>query len=959
MLSHALVLFKQRYLGKFKILNMALSTILIPFSTWLLGKISDKGFDVISDKLISSDKINIKFNTAIENVSKELGSKYPEILGHSIVTFFKKEIILNELVKLIFTFSKIDVTVISNSFDVDTLPLNFIEEFIEKLKIELLKDRDFEEIFVNKELFILIQSLDNNIEQIEKNSNLAKSEIITLRTLLEQRLGPLFSINHFIFNYTESAIRNLSQINFIGLGLDISVKRERKNIGDVFVKPNFKLGNKKIINKKSILNSYENIDNDIISYNDLFNYSDKIIILGNPGSGKSILVKSIICNILEKNDQFTNKDILNALPFRIELRKYLSFKKQHRGNILKYLNSLIEEEYGINNITESILDKILLENISITFFDGLDEIFKIQDKIEIRNDIENFHTSYRNAKSLTTSRIIGYEEAKLNPEEFCELNILNFDKNQIEEYLNKWYDKEEPDVIIRDRETKDFLEKKGAIDDELISNPLLLSLIVILYRNVLKLPESKLEIYQSCTKTLVDKWDSIKGLEIDLDPNIYKNKEKIFAELAYWQYEQLSGDEVNITYDKALKTVSNTLENKLKLTDEFNSDDQAQNFMEYAQKRSIYFDNNFTHKTFLEYYTAYWIFSNIEKKNKTEDRNEIISTYISNPFWHIVIELLLNMIDNDQADNEIIDGIVYGFSLKSEAVPFALTSMYSLKNISIDSNIIIINKAIEIIIENYSIVENDHARDNLQSKIFDALSYLFNNIEKSRNLICNRLFEISQKKGCTTSSSIILSFYFELEFFGYKNHLDLELLEVENLKEEINKNEYLYIMNTFCINNSKEEVSFFPVIETFVTNFGIESLFKQYSAVFRTFSLSGFFYFYLFNQLEEKNLNTISKNLNWLINQGLNLNQVFNYIFDRDRIINKFSAKQTKVLLEKHEIETNSSVSKIILLLIFTTMNNNDGIGEIKSFAKKSRNKTTLNKLLSLDQKQRLEFIDK
>ena len=141
--------------------------------------------------------------------------------------------------------------------------------------------------------------------------------------------------------------------------------------------------------------------------------------------------------------------------------------------------------------------------------------------------------------------------------------------------------------------------------------------------------------------------------------------------MAFWQYETLISPNTEVTYHKARIVVSESLIKK-KVADDDNSLQIAEIFLNYAQKRSIYFDNNFTHKTFLEYYTAYWLYSNIEKKHLINERNNYISKYISNPFWFIVLELLLNLIDKDQPDTDILDDIISQHISNKNSFPFLL-----------------------------------------------------------------------------------------------------------------------------------------------------------------------------------------------------------------------------------------------------------------------------------------------
>lgn len=936
---------------------MVFESTFISLGTWLLGKIADKGFEKLSSDLYESDNINKKFYKAVEKTSNSLSRKYPEVLGNSILLFFKSEAIFGELIKLLFKNAVVNIEVISNVFDQNTLPSNFIYEFISELKLELSMDRELNTIISDNEIYILICGLQQDVEIIAKNSILTKDQLHSIKNILEQRIGNQFSAEDFLNKYKSNAINNLSQVNFIGLGVDISIKRKRKKLQDVFVQPNFILSDDNYLGKNVDEVFHDNSDT-FFAFKDLFTHSTNLVVLGNPGSGKSVLVKSIICNILEGNSEFVNEDIISTLPFRIELRKYLAFKKNNRGNILKYLSSLLEEEYAISNITPTILDNLIKTTNSIFFFDGLDEIFKIEDKIEIRNDIENFHSTYTSAKSLTTSRIIGYDEARLNTEYFCEINILNFDDNQITEYLYKWYEKEEDVKEIRDREIEGFLEKIHEIDDELVSNPLLLSLIVIIYRNTLKLPESKLEIYQSCTKTLVEKWDASKGLNVDLDPLIYKNKEKILADLAYWQYVQLSGEEIEITFDKALFTVIKTIEDKLKIEDRYDSIILAESFMEYAQKRSIYFDNNFTHKTFLEYFTAYWIYSNVEKKNKTDIRNEIISQYIDNPFWHIVLELLLNMIDNDQADCEIMDDLMTEQLNQKDSFPFMLSTINSFKNVSQQCLRNVIYSSIDFLIHNYvPKIDFDIENENLQSKIYELIKELYRD-PKIKILIQTKLIEIENK--FPELADIFYSFYFEIDMMSHFNFENKNTFSLANEKlfiDTVNKNPYLFIAHIYTFNEANNNDNYMSIIKRFINSFGADAIFQKNDAVFDRYYIGAFVSFYFDNQA--KNIKTINDNIMILKQMNISTIQILSHLNNYNNYFSKLP-EYLHDILTKFEEELDKEINAILLLLILNSWegyhNSKDKI-TLEELTNKYRKKEIINAVSRLKKENRVEEI--
>jgi len=658
-----------------------IETGLISFATWLGTKIADKGFDSIYSKLESKSSFDDIFIDCIQDTAKNFEKKYPDVLGNSISYFFTQDDVFDELCKLLFVNQQINIDIISETFHEASLPTNFMLDFISELKATLTLVPEFQLLLSNKELFITVKGISKGVKELSQNSSLTLEEIKSIKKILEDRFKSKFSLDSFLVLYRKNLVNNLGTLNFIGLGIDPTIKKgKRKAVEEIFVKPLFELKSLYHIEheKKNKINYPSEID----SYESLFDRPYNYVILGNPGAGKSLLVKSIVCNIANKvANQFSNKSVLSSIPFRIELKNYLAYKKENGGNILKYLTYSLEEEYSVPSILEENLLSVFKSEKIIIFFDGLDEIFNASDKNNVKNDIENIHNLFPKIKSITTSRFIGYNEVKLNEKDFCELNINSFGNSQIEEYVNKWYSLEEEDKNIRNTETSDFISKMSNIDNELISNPLLLSLIVILYRNNLKIPESKLEIYQSCTHTLVDKWDASKNLDIKLSYSILHKKEPILADLAFWQYETLSSKNLNITYHQAKNTVANSLIKK-KVADEFDADSLAEDFLSYAQKRSIYFDNNFTHKTFLEYYSAYWIYSNIEKKHLVKERNRIIKKYTSNPFWYIVLELLLNMIDKNQPDTEIIDTIFSEQIKYPKSLPFLIYVLPNLNNIS-------------------------------------------------------------------------------------------------------------------------------------------------------------------------------------------------------------------------------------------------------------------------------------
>ncbi|MDT0149848.1 NACHT domain-containing protein [Priestia aryabhattai] len=818
------------------------------FSGFLLRGLGRITFDRVigEDNRSSLDK---KFVKVIDLVSNRMQENYPDLLGGSIDTYFNEPLILEELMKLLFREDKIDIEKLKVLFDVNTMPDTFLDEYIYELKRELSKYHEFERIFADTRIHSVLFEMNDRLNLIAKNmeSNDNKLDLI-----------------EFYEGYKKIAIRNLIKINYFGLGLSPSVKRGEKTLNDIYVKPFFKI--RTAIGRKEIA-EYSSQEQEELSINEIFstNEDKNLVILGKPGAGKSLLGKYLMCSIFNKDTDEIPDSIMGYLPFRIELRKYLPYKRSMNANIISYLKYILKTEFYISYITEQNITNILDNEKVLFIFDGLDEIFNIQDKIEVKNDIENFLETYKKCKGLVTSRHIGYDEANLDGDNFTELEILDFEDDQIEEYVRRWYECEVKIDEKIEKEITSFLEHVEEIDEELIRNPLLLSLIVILYRNNGKLPSSKLEIYRSCTKTLVDKWDETKKLDISL--KVENKKRSIFSFLALWQYETLSQESQEmIDYEKVLKEVEAIIQQKLNLTEDAGEAEiWAEEFLEYAKNRSLYFDNDFTHKTFMEYFTAYCIYQTTDIKLRPQKRDDIIRDYIKNPFWFIVLELLINLIDENQPDNEIIDDIIRRHTVdQNEAYVFFLHILKTVKNVSEDVIESLVKDSILLSINEINLDKEEN-------------EFSFDIVRKIRDLIhIPQYLEVVQRKydeifdEIKDDEELLLKYYiFGIEF----DRRGLRHSNKLNIHNDIFINK-LRLKNKYLFSCTMKEGDL-TEIKTFISQFGVSDIFKPIDFVFHSKAMRApvidvFIHEQWFVKDEQKVLNNYKE----LLNLGIDKNRL-------------------------------------------------------------------------------------
>ncbi|MDQ1086988.1 NACHT domain-containing protein [Siphonobacter sp. SORGH_AS_1065] len=674
----------------------------------------------ISPEIIIEELIKVSIHSTINSFPLKLSSNQLfYYFGTSTGYTSNSQKLIQDLKRKVYT-SKEDITPTINKvlgkyeeFKKTKLEdiINKVKLFLDSLEYIFITPTDYNK-WINSysdtlEIFFEVKKVtDNNL--IKETGKEIISKIESIFSGEEEK-----DITTFISSYSKVSSNKLNSINFIGF--DLHRNRQKPTdilLTDLFVKPNFKKNSDSKITKTArIINSktayIEEFRNDDLSINDIFNSKKNIIILGDPGAGKSLLVKYIILQILLNNiDEEPLVHFKGWIPFRIELRKYNEVREEK--NIIEYLSFVLSKEYQ-TNISIKLLTAIIEKHNSIIFFDGLDEIFNVNHKNKTKEALEAFINLYPKTKCVVTSRFIGYHDIKFNKSKFDEFSICNFNSKQINLLIDKFYISQ----INNQEKRKKAIEQcsnqiHSDVSTDLKSNPLILTLILILASNNIVIPESKLEIYEACTNTLVESLDT-KDKELIFNLRV-KNKRATFAHLAYWQYESSSKENM-VSYEKALKLISEFLLKREEVNEYSEAEEISKSFLDYAERRSIYFDNNFTHKTFLEYYTSDYLYINYYTKlsdNARQNLMNIIKQYIDNSFWSIIFELFFFRIDPIQGDNEVLDTIFRELIdlNKLQVSYFLISILNNISNISGSVRRKIIEQTVNFCIDTDSLPDN-------------------------------------------------------------------------------------------------------------------------------------------------------------------------------------------------------------------------------------------------------------
>ena len=390
----------------------------------------------------------------------------------------------------------------------------------------------------------------------------------------------------------------------------------------------------------------------------------RVVLLGNPGGGKSTFTDKL-CNDLATRYEDRLLAGRQVTPIHVILRDYGAAKKKHNCSILEFIQTTAVSKYQLTTPPQGGFEYLLLNGHLIVIFDGLDELLDTSYRQTISGDVESFCSLYPSVPVLVTSREVGYKEAPLDEEKFAIFILASFDDNQIKDYVSNWLLATESE-LEKEQHTKKveaFMDESKVVPD-LRSNPLMLALLCNIYRGEGYIPRNRPDVYEKCAVMLFERWDRSRGIQVSLP---FESR-IIFAMmyLAHWIYtnETLQG---GVTEQELISKATEYLcQRQFEDIDE--AEKAAVEFIEFCRGRAWVFTDTgtmkegerlyqFTHRTFLEYFTASHL---VRVSRSPENLQESLLPKISRREWDVVGQLAFRIQDKqtEGSGDELLTALI-------------------------------------------------------------------------------------------------------------------------------------------------------------------------------------------------------------------------------------------------------------------------------------------------------------
>ena len=379
--------------------------------------------------------------------------------------------------------------------------------------------------------------------------------------------------------------------------------------------------------------------------------TQRLVILGDPGSGKSSLLRFLALRWARIDD--ANLRYTQPLPLLIELREYNRLQCSGGKSFQKYLH----EASTWHRLNQQTLNHLLQQpDRVILLLDGLDEVFEPAERERVVNDIHRLSNDCPRVSIILTSRVVGYQPHRLRSADFRHFMLQDLDQPQIGDFLNKWHaiTFEKPEEGQAKRQRLDIAIKNSKSIALLAGNPLLLTMMAILNRHQ-ELPRARVDLYQQCSRLLLHQWDvertlgNFPGLSAEIG---LREKTDILRSVAYAMQTRLS-DKSRANYIDGT-TLSSLIEDYLHTELRFEQARAVSRaLVEQLRIRNFILCHlgadsyAFVHRTFLEYFCAADIVHqfNVAKTLSEGELLALFDAHYQDDDWREVLRLICGQID--------------------------------------------------------------------------------------------------------------------------------------------------------------------------------------------------------------------------------------------------------------------------------------------------------------------------
>jgi predicted phosphodiesterase len=436
----------------------------------------------------------------------------------------------------------------------------------------------------------------------------------------------------------------------------------------------------------------------------------RLIILGDPGGGKTTLTRWIATSYLLRLKKDPDQNALpevETLPSEDWLPVLIRCRDLDREGSTDTLNSMLEQSLRKSEMREDLIAPVktyLKAEIdggrALLIVDGLDEVADAARRMLLCEQLERIADAHPDLPIIATSRIVGYRQmGRRLGKSFEHLILCELQLDEKEQFARRWCNltmpigaEEAAEQLISDIRSNDRVQ-------QLTGNPMLLTTMALVKRSIGRLPQRRAELYVEAVKALVN-WRNDQGERLD--------PEEASPQLQYIAYKMCDLGIQSLRRDQLLAIIAEMRDAYPNI--HYASKHTPAEFVELLESRTGIMHESghvrhrgeevalyeFRHLTFQEFLAAQALVKRIHpgyrKGEALADRvaplvEKLLITDAlprESDSWREVLRLCLNLCDPSDVDS-VMEVILYGASEATSTFPrasFATTCLTDEPNAS-------------------------------------------------------------------------------------------------------------------------------------------------------------------------------------------------------------------------------------------------------------------------------------
>lgn len=393
---------------------------------------------------------------------------------------------------------------------------------------------------------------------------------------------------------------------------------------------------------------------DLIQFEQMLSLSDRLVIVGGAGSGKSTMLDHLAATLsaYALEGQPLPYDLPGGkylVPLVVPLGEYRLYREESsqtnrrqfedRGlsTLVGFISWYLRRRSPVPELSEDFFDRLLQGGGCLLMFDGMDEALLGDQRGRMSQEIDNLvRNIYPGNRVIVTSREAGFREGAAFGSEFTRLDVQDLSDDQIAVLVGNWCRMVYPENALSERDMliAAIRQINGARRERdlppLINTPLMTAVAVSVHSEQRRLPIERVALYDAYVNAILEesyRSDDAVRQELVIWGGSWKARRDLLGRLALAIHA--GGREGFVVREEQVRQI---------LRDALPRD-SLNAFIQAVRVRGGLFEERtgffqFIHLTFQEYLAAQFL------ANQRERSRAMLIEHIADPWWREVILLI-------------------------------------------------------------------------------------------------------------------------------------------------------------------------------------------------------------------------------------------------------------------------------------------------------------------------------